>query len=366
MEKMKKLLLENIEFILFSVFFACFVGFMFLPLFNVYEFDGTTNTISLANLVSGGTFGSLNLLPDGIFIFILVSVLVSVILVAICTVFSQKRLKKYSSYLKGFSILFLLIALFYILLSESYINDIEIGGVAITAIVDELEFNALGLAFIIVALVLMILCLLRKGLSEIKFSVSEIVEIAILIALAIGLDKIKLFSMPTGGSVNLAGIPLLIIAIRHGPAKGLISASVIFGILSCLIDGYGFQTYPFDYFIAFSGYALCGLCYKILAYVFRNFQNKKKTDLINIMISFTVGAIGVFATRMIGSTISSMIYYGLDLNAALIYNVGYTGVSAAICLAACLVLSAPIAMVNRLFPVNRNNKNTHENSEEGV
>ena len=55
------------------------------------------------------------------------------------------------------------------------------------------------------------------------FNVHDIVEIAMLSALSIVLDQfLKIRIGATGGSINLAMLPLLIISLRHGPFKGFI------------------------------------------------------------------------------------------------------------------------------------------------
>ena len=222
------------------------------------------------------------------------------------------------------------------------------------AVIKEVEFNPLGFVLIMICLVLMTLALLRDAFQNTKFTIQEVVEMAMLIALAIALDKLTLWKAPTGGSINLAGIPLLILAMRFGPLKGMLGASVVFGLLSCLIDGYGFHTYPFDYFIAFLGYGACGLAYWLLSkYAFKKDTTTHK--LLALNIAFVIGGISVIITRMIGSTASSMIYWGMadDLAGALLYNIGYVGPSAAIVTAACCALSYPLMMINRRFPVKK-------------
>ena len=62
----------------------------------------------------------------------------------------------------------------------------------------------------------------------------------------------------TGGSINLAMLPLLIISLRHGPFKGFIGGGIIFGFITCLIDGYGLITYPLEYFLAFGIVGILG------------------------------------------------------------------------------------------------------------
>ena len=112
--------------------------------------------------------------------------------------------------------------------------------------------------------------------SFFKFSVRDIAEIGVLCALAIVLDRfVKIPIGATGGSINIAAVPLFIIAFRHGWFKGLIGAGVVFSLATCLLDGYGFQYFLFDYFIAFGSIAIGGLFGPI---IFKSFNKKPTMD----------------------------------------------------------------------------------------
>lgn len=83
-------------------------------------------------------------------------------------------------------------------------------------------------------------------------------EGAVMVAVAVVLNFIKVDLGPEGGSVNLLFIPLMVYALRRGPLWG-IGAGLVFGILKCLIGGgisYGWQSLLLDYAAA---YALVGL-----------------------------------------------------------------------------------------------------------
>ena len=93
-----------------------------------------------------------------------------------------------------------------------------------------------------------------------KFSVRDIVEIAVMCALAVVLDKaVKIPIGSTGGSLHISAVPLFIIAFRHGWFKGFIASGIVFGLVKCILDGYGFQFFFFEYLIAFGSIALAGL-----------------------------------------------------------------------------------------------------------
>lgn len=180
----------------------------------------------------------------------------------------------------------------------------------------------------------------------IKISIRDISEIGILSALAIALQFIKIQVGPDGGSINLGLVPLSLIALRHGPTKGFIAGGLVYGIITCITDGYGFQTYPFDYLIGFGSIAEIGFFSKLC------FKGEDGWNPLGFLYIF-LGIVLATLVRLIGSTISSMVIYGYDLAAALAYNGVYIPVTGAVTLACMEALYIPIAKVNRIFPVER-------------
>ncbi len=86
-------------------------------------------------------------------------------------------------------------------------------------------------------------------------------EGAIFVALATVLSLFKLFSLPQGGSVNLAMVPLLLYCVRWGAKDGVL-AGLVYGILQLFIDGayaWGWQSIILDYILAFPLLGLAGL-----------------------------------------------------------------------------------------------------------
>ncbi|MBO4540631.1 MAG: energy-coupled thiamine transporter ThiT, partial [Bacilli bacterium] len=188
---------------------------------------------------------------------------------------------------------------------------------------------------------------LSLAYEEGSFTVRDIAENGILIALAFGLNFIKIPVGATGGSINFQMLPLMLIALRRGPFHGLISGGIIYGLLTCLTDGYGFACFPFDYLIGFGSVAIMGF--------FRPFilgKEQKGYNLKGEIFLFVAGVLSTFV-RYIGSNASSMIVYGLDLKGALVYNAFYIPLSGAISLAAIMLLYGPLVMVNTMYPVRR-------------
>lgn len=177
-------------------------------------------------------------------------------------------------------------------------------------------------------------------------SVGEIAENGILIAMAFGLNFIKL-PIQVQGSVNFQMLPLMIIALRRGPASGLICGGILFGLLTCLTDGYGFACYPFDYLIGFGSVAVMGF--------FRPFifgQNQKGYNFKGEAFLLLAGILSTFV-RFVGGTVSSILIYNTTFVAALIYNVGYISLSGILALAVLMAIYGPLVKVNASFPARK-------------
>src|SRR5215210_7524938 len=84
-------------------------------------------------------------------------------------------------------------------------------------------------------------------------------EAALAIALAFVLGLITVFRMPFGGSISLEMVPLILLALRQGPAVG-IAAGAAYGLLDLAIEP--FIVHPvqvlFDYPLAFGVLGLAG------------------------------------------------------------------------------------------------------------
>ena len=84
-------------------------------------------------------------------------------------------------------------------------------------------------------------------------------EIAISIALACVFHFIRIWEMPQGGSVSLAMVPILFIAMRRGAKAGM-AAGAIYGLLSIIFDGtiYHPMSIFLDYLFAFGVLGIAG------------------------------------------------------------------------------------------------------------
>lgn len=84
-------------------------------------------------------------------------------------------------------------------------------------------------------------------------------EAALAIALAFVLGLIRVFKMPYGGSISLEMVPLILLALRHGPWVGIVSGAV-YGILNLISDPQIFHPVQvlLDYPLAFAALGLAG------------------------------------------------------------------------------------------------------------
>ncbi len=88
-----------------------------------------------------------------------------------------------------------------------------------------------------------------------------VVEGGLMVALALVLSFIKIFSAPQGGSVTLGSmIPIILFALRHGVGPGLL-AGTVHGFVQLIIEP--FVVHPvqlvLDYILAFGLLGLAGL-----------------------------------------------------------------------------------------------------------
>lgn len=182
------------------------------------------------------------------------------------------------------------------------------------------------------------------------FSVHDIVEIAMLCSLSIILDQfLKIRIGATGGSINLSMLPLLIISLRHGPFKGFIGGGIVFGFITCLIDGYGLVTYPLEYFIAFGVVGILGF---FSHFIHKSIEENNKKNIILSYIVILVSMIIMLVVRVLCGTIDTLIIfseYGYTFWAAVLYHLSYAGPSSGVVFIVLSLLLPAIVKINRLI-----------------
>jgi len=172
-----------------------------------------------------------------------------------------------------------------------------------------------------------------------SYSVYDICETGLLVAGAIILDLyfLKIRIGGSGGSFSVTLLPLYVLALRQGPFKGFVGCGIIYGVIACLLDGYGFQTFPLEYLIAYGSVALIGFTPIIV---------KDVCTPKFYLFALLFGVIAMIIRLMCG-TIDSMIFYEYKFVPALAYNAAYTLPSGAVAIAGLLLLIKPLSKIGK-------------------
>ncbi|MBP5551029.1 MAG: energy-coupled thiamine transporter ThiT [Bacilli bacterium] len=201
---------------------------------------------------------------------------------------------------------------------------------------------------------------MNKGLF--KFSVRDICEIAVMCALAIAIDQVlNVKVQANGGSVGIACLPLFIISYRHGWFKGFIASAIVYGFITCVFDGYGLITYPFDYFFAFGSIGIAGLFGKMI-YRYVKEPGAKSKIISLLLILATVLIHGVI--RFASSTISSVLVYHATLAAGIAYQATYVPATCAALVIFLYVLLPALLAINNQYPTAYLNGKTKKEAEQ--
>ncbi|MCL2321553.1 MAG: energy-coupled thiamine transporter ThiT [Oscillospiraceae bacterium] len=143
--------------------------------------------------------------------------------------------------------------------------------------------------------------------KETKLNARTITLIAIMVALSVVLNAIKIYTFPQGGSITLGSmVPVIFVSMVLGVPYGIL-AGFLFGLLDLILDP--FIVHPIqvllDYFLAFSLLGMGGI-----------FKNNK----------FLAVTLSIFC-RFICSVLSGVIFYASLANGQnpLIYSIIYNG-----------------------------------------
>lgn len=174
-----------------------------------------------------------------------------------------------------------------------------------------------------------------------KFDTKVLTEAAVMIALSMVLGRLKIFTMPQGGSITLGQmIPLLFFAIRHGAGLGLIVGAV-YGVLDMLLGGYIYTPIQaiLDYPLAFALLGLAG-CFTR--------QIVKEGKSFYVPVAVIVAVLGRFICHVLSGYIFFAEYaegsgHG-PLMYSVIYNGTFLGVEAVIAFVIILILSKNVLL----------------------
>ncbi len=219
----------------------------------------------------------------------------------------------------------------------------DIGGYFISG---EYAFTSeIGIYFITGLFFINVILLHKEVMDAFSFTIKDITEIAVFIALAIILDSefLKFRIVPNGGSVSFAMVPLFIIAMRKGFYKGFIACGVIYGAINCLRDGWGLYSFPFDYLLAFGAIGIIGLFQKQI------FNDQGKLTFKSCLF-LSLGILLSLVGRLLSATISGILFYQTPFIPSMIYQLTYLGPTSIIVFASMFLLYKPLIMLQRLFP----------------
>jgi thiamine transporter len=184
------------------------------------------------------------------------------------------------------------------------------------------------------------------GKRDIKISTKQLTVSAVFIALAFVASNMKLFKMPTGGSITLFSMMFIcLIGYWYGIGAGIL-AGVTYGLLQLIVDPY-IVTLPqllTDYPLAFGALGLSGIGHHI--------DKKTESSVFEfggLQIGYILGVLGRYAF----SVISGVVFFAdwapkgqSPLVYSLTYNISYLGVEGIITLI--LISLAPVSQAIRL------------------
>lgn len=150
-------------------------------------------------------------------------------------------------------------------------------------------------------------------MKNLRLSIRQIALMGMLVAISIVLDAVfKFYQQANGGSINLAMVGLVLIALSFGWWQSWLAITIVFGLLTAFLDGY-IAYYLFDYFFALSGFVVIALMRKTII------ASNELKGLFTLTWTFAVA----FSWRLLMHVISGVIYFEVDWAGSLAYNLSY-------------------------------------------
>ncbi len=150
-------------------------------------------------------------------------------------------------------------------------------------------------------------------MKNLRLSVRQIALMGMLVAISIVLDAVfKFYQQANGGSINLAMVGLVLIAMSFGWWQTWLATTIVFGLLTAFLDGY-IAYYVFDYFLALSGFVVIALMRKTII------ASNELKGLLTLTWTFAVA----FSWRLLMHVISGVLYFEVDWAGSLAYNLTY-------------------------------------------
>ena len=143
---------------------------------------------------------------------------------------------------------------------------------------------------------------------------------ALAIALSFVLSCIRLYRMPTGGSVTLGSmLPLMLFSVSFGVGPGLL-AGLAYGLLQYLQGGWWLNIWQFilDYLLAFAALGLAGIAH----------NKSDKWMYIGIPVAALGRAVCAILAGLMwvaGSTAEDLVIGSTHFSSPLLYSIVYNG-----------------------------------------
>lgn len=172
-----------------------------------------------------------------------------------------------------------------------------------------------------------------------KMTVRMLTEAGLMIALAIILSQLTIFTMPQAGSISLGGmVPIMLFALRWGAGRGMFVGAV-FGLLSFLIKPSFFSVAQviLDYPIAFGALGLAGLA--------KRNGHTRIPSLGSTALFSIIGVIGRYIAAVTSGVVFFANYAPEGMNPmwySLTYNATYLLPDAVIALVILLLVYKPV------------------------
>ena len=186
----------------------------------------------------------------------------------------------------------------------------------------------------IAALAALAAILLMVSRKQQKWTAKMIANGALAIALSFVLSCIRLYRMPTGGSVTLASmLPLMLFAVSYGVGPGLL-AGLAYGLLQYLQGGWWLNVWQFilDYLLAFAALGLAGIAH----------NKSDKWMYIGIPVAALGRAVSAILAGLMwvaGSAPEDMVIGSTQFSSPLLYSIVYNGTYLVPDTLICLVLA---------------------------
>lgn len=186
----------------------------------------------------------------------------------------------------------------------------------------------------IAALAALAAILLAVSRKQQKWTAKMIANGALAIALSFVLSCIRLYRMPTGGSVTLASmLPLMLFAVSCGVGPGLL-AGLAYGLLQYLQGGWWLNVWQFilDYLLAFAALGLAGIAH----------NKSDKWMYIGIPVAALGRAVSAILAGLMwvaGSAPEDLVIGSTQFSSPLLYSIVYNGAYLVPDTLICLVLA---------------------------